>query len=251
MVRPASQQDELLTVIDKEHRTPDALKDIPAPTHRLALQQTPETHVYVAPYDAKNLYMMQYSNRGEKFDPASEPGRQLYDEYFGGGMNSIVFQEMRESRGLAYSAWAGLNAPGYLDMPYYFVSQISTQSDKLMDAVTTFNDIINNMPLSENAFRLAKEGMLTRLRTDRVNGASVIWNYLDAQDLGLTEDRRIRLYNDLQNLTLDDVAAFQQQWVKGRTYFYGILGNKKDLDMNALKKLGPVTELTTEDIFGY
>ena len=246
-----STQDELLAVIDKEHRTPDALKDIPAPTHRLALQQTPETHVYVAPYDAKNLYMMQYSNRGEKFDPASEPGRQLYDEYFGGGMNSIVFQEMRESRGLAYSAWAGLNAPGYLDMPYYFVSQISTQSDKLMDAVTTFNDIINNMPLSENAFRLAKEGMLTRLRTDRVNGASVIWNYLDAQDLGLTEDRRIRLYNDLQNLTLDDVAAFQQQWVKGRTYFYGILGNKKDLDMNALKKLGPVTELTTEDIFGY
>ena len=246
-----STQDELLTVIDKEHRTPDALKDIPAPIHRLALQQTPETHVYVAPYDAKNLYMMQYSNRGEKFDPASEPGRQLYDEYFGGGMNSIVFQEMRESRGLAYSAWAGLNAPGYLDMPYYFVSQISTQSDKLMDAVTTFNDIINNMPLSENAFRLAKEGMLTRLRTDRVNGASVIWNYLDAQDLGLTEDRRIRLYNDLQNLTLDDVAAFQQQWVKGRTYFYGILGNKKDLDMNALKKLGPVTELTTEDIFGY
>ena len=246
-----STQDELLAIIDKEHRTPDALKDIPAPIHRLALQQTPETHVYMAPYDAKNLYMMQYSNRGEKFDPASEPGRQLYDEYFGGGMNSIVFQEMRESRGLAYSAWAGLNAPGYLDMPYYFVSQISTQSDKLMDAVTTFNDIINNMPLSENAFRLAKEGMLTRLRTDRVNGASVIWNYLDAQDLGLTEDRRIRLYNDLQNLTLDDVAAFQQQWVKGRTYFYGILGNKKDLDMNALKKLGPVTELTTEDIFGY
>ena len=52
-------------------------------------------------------------------------------------------------------------------------------------------------------------------------------------------------------MTLDDVAAFQQKWVKDRTYIYGILGNKKDLDMNALKKLGPVTELTTEDIFGY
>ena len=246
-----STQDELLAVIDKEHRTPDALKDIPAPTHRLALQQTPETHVYVAPYDAKNLYMMQYSNRGEKFDPASEPGRQLYDEYFGGGMNSIVFQEMRESRGLAYSAWAGLNAPGYLDQSYYFVSQIATQSDKLMDAVNTFNDIINNMPLSENAFRLAKEGMITRLRTDRITKMGIIWNYLDAQDMGQNVDSRIKLYNDVQQMTLDDVAAFQQKWVKDRTYIYGILGNKKDLDMNALKKLGPVTELTTEDIFGY
>ena len=199
----------------------------------------------------QNLYMMQYSNRGERFDPASEPGRQLYDEYFGGGMNSIVFQEMRESRGLAYSAWAGLNAPGYLDQTYYFISQIATQSDKLMDAVNTFNDIINNMPLSENAFRLAKEGMITRLRTDRITKMGIIWNYLDAQDMGQNVDSRIKLYNDVQQMTLDDVAAFQQKWVKDRTYIYGILGNKKDLDMNALKKLGPVTELTTEDIFGY
>ena len=158
---------------------------------------------------------------------------------------------MRESRGLAYSAWAGLNAPGYLDQSYYFVSQIATQSDKLMDAVNTFNDIINNMPLSENAFRLAKEGMITRLRTDRITKMGIIWNYLDAQDMGQNVDSRIKLYNDVQQMTLDDVAAFQQKWVKDRTYIYGILGNKKDLDMNALKKLGPVTELTTEDIFGY
>ena len=246
-----STQDELLAVIDKEHRTPAVLKDIPAPAYRVTLRQTPETRVFIAPYDAKNLYMLQYSSRGEKFDPAIEPGRQLYDEYFGGGMNSIVFQEMRESRGLAYSAWAGLNRPPYLDQDYYFVSQIATQSDKLMDAVNTFNDIINNMPLSENAFRLAKDAMITRLRTDRVTGMSVIWNYLDAQDLGQTVDSRIKLYNDIQNLTLDDVAAFQQQWVKGRTYYYGILGSFKDLDMKALEKLGPVTRLTTEDIFGY
>ena len=246
-----STQDELLAVIDKEHRTPAALKDIPAPAYRVTLRQTPETRVFIAPYDAKNLYMLQYSSRGEKFDPAIEPGRQLYDEYFGGGMNSIVFQEMRESRGLAYSAWAGLNRPPYLDQDYYFVSQIATQSDKLMDAVNTFNDIINNMPLSENAFRLAKDAMITRLRTDRVTGMSIIWNYLDAQDLGQTVDSRIKLYNDIQNLTLDDVAAFQQQWVKGRTYYYGILGSFKDLDMKALEKLGPVTRLTTEDIFGY
>ena len=223
-----STQDELLAVIDKEHRTPAALKDIPAPAYRVTLRQTPETRVFIAPYDAKNLYMLQYSSRGEKFDPAIEPGRQLYDEYFGGGMNSIVFQEMRESRGLAYSAWAGLNRPPYLDQDYYFVSQIATQSDKLMDAVNTFNDIINNMPLSENAFRLAKDAMITRLRTDRVTGMSIIWNYLDAQDLGQTVDSRIKLYNDIQNLTLDDVAAFQQQWVKGRTYYYGILGSFKD-----------------------
>lgn len=49
--------------------------------------------------------MAQISNLDKKYDPAIEPIRALYDEYFGGGMNSIVFQEMRETRGLAYSAW--------------------------------------------------------------------------------------------------------------------------------------------------
>ena len=43
----------------------------------------------------------------------------------------------------------------------------------------------------------------------------------------------------------------QLQRLKGRTYYYGILGSFKDLDMKALEKLGPVTRLTTEDIFGY
>ena len=245
-----STSDELLTILDKEHKTPATLKDVPTEGN-IAMQPTKETRIFLAPYDAKNIYLSQYSNRGEKYETALEPSRQLYNEYFGGGMNSIVFQEMRESRGLAYSAWAGYNKPGYQDEDYYFVSQIATQSDKMIDAINTFNDIINNMPQSEAAFKLAKEGTIARLRTDRITKSAVLWDYIDAQDMGETEDGRIRLYNDVQHMTLKDVIDFQQKWVKDRTYYYGILGNKKDLDMEALKKIAPVTELTTKDIFGY
>ena len=245
-----STSDELLTILDKEHKTPATLKDVPTEGN-ITMQPTKETRIFLAPYDAKNIYLSQYSNRGEKYETALEPSRQLYNEYFGGGMNSIVFQEMRESRGLAYSAWAGYNKPGYQDEDYYFVSQIATQSDKMIDAINTFNDIINNMPQSEAAFKLAKEGTIARLRTDRITKSAVLWDYIDAQDMGETEDGRIRLYNDVQHMTLKDVIDFQQKWVKDRTYYYGILGNKKDLDMEALKKIAPVTELTTKDIFGY
>ena len=245
-----STSNELLTVLDKEHKTPSVLKEVPTEGN-IEMQPTQETRIFLAPYDAKNIYLSQYSNRGEKYETALEPSRQLYNEYFGGGMNSIVFQEMRESRGLAYSAWAGYNSPGYKDEDYYFVSQIATQSDKMIDAINTFNDIINNMPQSEAAFKLAKEGTIARLRTDRVTKSAVLWNYINALDMGETEDSRIRLYNEVQHMTLQDVTDFQKRWIKGRTYYYSILGNKKDLDMEALKKIGPVTELTTEDIFGY
>ena len=241
---------ELIALLDKEHKTPDTLKEIPAGVE-LKQQITDQTKVFIAPYDAKQIYMAQISTRDEKFDPAIESARKLYGEYFGGSMNAIVFQEMRERRGLAYSAWAGLNEPGYQKYNYSFMSYIATQNDKMMDAIAAFNDIILDMPQSEAAFQLAKESAITRLRTERITKENVLWSYIDAQDLGQNVDSRIQFYNDLQNMTLQDVVNFQQQWIKGRTFHYAILGDKKELDLNALRKIGPITELTTEDIFGY
>ena len=49
-------------------------------------------------------------------------------------------------------------------------------------------------------------------------------------------------------MTLQDVIDYQNKWIKGRTYTYCILGDKKELDINALKKVGPVIELKQEDI---
>ncbi|MBD3590859.1 pitrilysin family protein [Bacteroides sp. GM023] len=246
---PSSSKD-LLATINQYHQVPETLKDIPAGNEYPYLE-TPATKILVAPYDAKQIYMAQISNLDKKYDPAIEPVRELYNEYFGGGMNSIVFQEMRETRGLAYSAWAGMMPPSYLKYPYVLRTQIATQNDKMIDAVNTFNDIINNMPESEAAFKLAKDGLINRMRTDRTIKSDIIWSYIDAQDLGQSVDPRIKLYNDVQNMTLKDIADFQKQWVKGRTYIYCILGDKKDLELDKLKTVGPIEELTQKQIFGY
>lgn len=246
---PSSSKD-LLATINQYHQVPGTLKDIPAGNEYPYLE-TPATKILVAPYDAKQIYMAQISNLDKKYDPAIEPVRELYNEYFGGGMNSIVFQEMRETRGLAYSAWAGMMVPSYLKYPYVLRTQIATQNDKMIDAVNIFNDIINNMPESEAAFKLAKDGLINRMRTDRTIKGDIIWSYIDAQDLGQSVDPRIKLYNDVQNMTLKDIADFQKQWVKGRTYVYCILGDKKDLELDKLKTVGPIEELTQKQIFGY
>jgi predicted Zn-dependent peptidase len=241
---------QLLELVNAEHKAPEALKEVPQ-GKSFNYQLTTETKVYIAPYDAKQIYMAQISNKGDKYNSNTAPVMTLYNEYFGGGMNSIVFQEMRESRGLAYSAWAGFTTPSYLKYPYLFRTQIATQNDKMLDAITTFNDIINNMPQSENAFKLAKEGLISRLRTERYTKSTVLWSFIGAQDLGETTDPRAKLFKGVQEMTLQNVVDFQQEWVKGRTYVYAILGDKKELNMKELKKIAPVVELTTEDIFGY
>lgn len=232
------------------HRTPGKLEPV-VKNVSFSFLETPENRVLLAPYDAPQIYMMALSNLEKKFDVKWDPIVTLYDEYFGGGMNSIVFQEMREVRGLAYSADAGFSTPSRLVRPYYYTAFIATQNDKMKDALAAFDEIINRMPLSENAFQLAKEALLTRLRTSRTAKADVLRSYIALEDLGLTEDRNRVLFEEVQKLTLDDVKAFQEKWVKGRTYTYCILGNEKELDLNALSKYGKITRLTTEDIFGY
>lgn len=166
-------------------------------------------------------------------------------------MNAIVFQEMREARGLAYSASARLYNPSFSDDSYTFNAFIATQNDKMKTAVEAFDDIINNMPESQAAFDIAKEGLITRMRTERTNGADVLSEYRRCRRLGLDEPLAKARFNAIQDMTLEDVKAFQQEWIKGRTYTYGILGDIKDLDTDFLKTLGDVKTVTLEDIFGY
>ncbi len=241
--------DKALSIINELHYIPEAPEALNA--KRNVELETKENNVMLAQYDAKQIYMIQNSNRGEQFDVANDPIIALYNEYFGGGMNSIVFQEMREARGLAYTAQAALRQPGYANDPYTFYAFIATQNDKMGAAIDAFEEIINDMPESEAAFQIAKESLLNRMRTQRTIKADILWSYLDAQDMGVTEDRNKAIFEQVQNLTLEDVKAFQEKWIKGRQYTYGILGDIQDLDMEKLRSLGPVTVLSQEDIFGY
>ena len=166
-------------------------------------------------------------------------------------MNCIVFQEMREARGLAYSATARLLEPEFKDDSYKYFAFIATQNDKMKTAIEAFDEIINDMPESEAAFNIAKEALISTLRTQRITGRRILYSYQNARELGLTEDRSKKIYEVLPTLTLEDVKETQNKWVEGRTYHYGILGDIKDLDTKYLRTLGPVKTLTLEEIFGY
>ncbi len=233
----------------------DSSHDIPSELRPLEIQyvQKPvisESKVFIAPYDSRQFNYIQASNRGEEFSLQDAPVIRLYNSYFGGGMNTVVFQEMREARALAYSASARLTTPSYLGDNYLFYAVIGSQNDKLKTAVEAFDMIINDMPQSQKAFDIAMSSEDAILRTTRTNGAAVLSEYLVSEKLGLSEPVGKYVYEHIGNLTMDDLMAFQQKWIKGRTYHYGLLGNE-GLDRKYLSTLGPVVEVSLEDIFGY
>ena len=158
---------------------------------------------------------------------------------------------MREARALAYSANATLSSPSYLDDTYCFYARIGSQNDKLKPAVEAFDLIINDMPESDKSFQVAKTGLESVLRTSRTVGMSVLNSYLNAKELGLKEPLAKVVYDKLSDMTMADVVACQQKWIKGRTYIYGILGDIKDLDIEFLNTLGAVEQVSLDEIFGY
>ena len=245
---PASES-QVETLISDNHRIPEDIKPLEKVMPKVV--DTHASEVYLVQYDAKQIYYLQYSNNGEKLDVTNDPYISLYNEYFGSGMNSVVFQEMREARALAYSALARLLEPEYQDDSYKYFAFIATQNDKMKTAIQAFDDIINDMPESETAFNIAKEALITTLRTQRITGRRILSSYLSTRELGLTEHRSKKVYEVLEALTLEDVKETQKKWVEDRTYYYGILGDIKDLDTEYLRTLGPVKTLTLEEIFGY
>ena len=245
---PASSS-QVETLLRENHRIAESLKPLEKVMPKVV--DTPASEVYLVQYDAKQIYYLQYSNNEEKLDVANDPYINLYNEYFGNGMNCIVFQEMREARALAYSAAARLLEPEYKDDSYKYFAFIATQNDKMESAIQAFDEIINDMPESEAAFNIAKESLITALRTQRITGRRILYSYLNTRELGLTEHRSRKMYEVLQTLTFEDVKETQKKWVEGRTYHYGILGDIKDLDTKYLSTLGPVKILTLEELFGY
>ena len=245
---PASES-QVETLLRENHRIAEDLKPLEE-----VMPEVDDTHtseVYLVQYDAQQIYYMQYSNYEEKLDITNDPYINLYNEYFGNGMNCIVFQEMREARALAYSALARLLEPEFKSDSYKYFAFIATQNDKMKTAIQAFDEIINDMPESENAFNIAKEALISTLRTQRITGYRILSNYLNTRELGLSEHRSKKIYEALQTLTLEDVKETQRKWVEGRTYHYGILGNIEDLDTKYLRTLGPVHTLTLQEIFGY
>ena len=240
---------DLDALVGKVHLTPKTFAAAP-PAKEYTQERTPANEVWLAPYDAKNIYMMMLHNEGKKWSPDKAAVEALFNEYFGGGMNAIVFQELREARGLAYSASASYSRPARLNGDESFYTYIITQNDKMMDCINEFHNLLNNTPSREAGFKLAQQGLLKSLATERTTKFGVLTSYLRAQKLGLDYDLNQKVYEALSKLQLQDVMNFAKENIANKTYRYIILGDEKNLDMKSLEKIGTVKRLTTEEIFG-
>jgi len=241
-------ESDLLTSLNKNHVLPEQLKPVPSPV-KFTMNQA-SGKVYWADYDMVQEEIMFLSKEAE-FNNEQAPIARMFNEYFGGSMSSPVFQELRESQGLAYSAFAGYSIafkPGDNDQ---FYAYIGTQADKQPDAMKAMLNLLQEFPRSESGFESAQKAILNQIESQRVTKASILFNYETARKKGLTYDIRKDVYEKVQNYTIEDVAKFQEQYLKDNKYNIVLIGSKDKIDFKDLKKYGEVKQLTLDEIFGY
>lgn len=240
--------EEVKTAVKANHQIPENLKPVPAPV-KFEEKQLDKT-VYVTDFDMKQVEIMMLSS-GTEYKIDEVPVSALYNAYFGGNMSSVVFQELRESKALAYSTYARFMLPSKLTKKSFNLSYIGSQADKLSDAMKGLSDLLDEMPYSAGGYSSAKESVLQDMRTQRITKSAVLFDYLRAQDLGQKTDIRKDIFEKVQKFTFDDVKKFQAQNIKGKPKTILVLGKTDQLDMKVLEKYGTVKQLSLKEVFGY
>ena len=206
--------------------------------------------VYVVDYDMKQAEVIMLS-KGSKLNMSEFSKIKFHNEYFGGGMSSIVFQELRESKALAYSVYSTYTIPKDTNSSHYLMSYIGTQVDKLSEAMSGMSELLDEMPKAETNMNNAKEAIIQRIRTERLTKSKVLSEYEKAQEQGVNYDMRTDLYNQVQAFNVDSLNDFHNSHIANRNRVVMVLGAKSDLDLSVLKEYGEIKHLTLEEVFGY
>jgi predicted Zn-dependent peptidase len=242
-------QDATVAVIKTEHRTPAKLTPAPA-AKDFAEQPLKDKKVYWVDYNMVQAEIL-FLTRGDLYSKELAPTVALYNEYFGGGMGSIVFQDLRESKALAYSAYSGYSNADKLGRSNYNLSYIGTQSDKLPEAMAGMEALLTDMPVAEANLEIAKNAIRNSISTERITKSDILMSFESAKRLGLDYDIRRDVYASTQKMTFDELKKFQQAKVKGQNQVILVIGSKDRLNFKELAKYGQVQQLTLKEIFGY
>ena len=239
----------LAVKLSELHQTPEELTAVP-PKKEFSERTQKGNSVYWVDYSMEQAEVI-FLSKKELYNPNTVALAGIYNEYFGGGMGSIVFQEMRESKALAYSVYSNYSSPADTSKSHYVMAYIGTQADKLESAMAGMTDLLNNMPESEKSFELAKKAALEKIRTQRITKASKLWNYETAIRRGIDYDLRKDVYDAIPEMTMEDLKDFHKKYVKGGYYDIVLIGDKDKIDFDVLKTYGPIKELSLEEVFGY
>ena len=223
---------------------------VPAPAAKpFPEQPTPTDSVIFINYPGMSQVNLLMTSRRAKFSPDTVVARALFGEYYGESMNSITFQTIRESKALAYSCSCRYGLPEYPEGYHFLNCFMSTQTDKFPEAVATMRELIQDCPISKPLLGSCKIAAVRKIAADHLSGMDILELMEKNRLLGIQTDIRKTVYGQMGKMEEPDLLRFHKEHLKDAKFTLMVVGDKAVVNMDDLKKFGPVTELAVDEIF--
>lgn len=242
---------EIAGVINETHISPDTPQLTP-PKKRFIELDKEESDFCFCDYEGVQTEIL-VTAKGVPFSRELLPMAYLFNEYFGSGMNSVVFQEIRERRALAYSAYAQYSPPAAKEEHFSFNFFIGTQTDKTCEALEALLSLMKECPKGEKQFEAVKSSILKNIETERIIPQDYYFAWKDSQLLGIQEDIREAIYQEVSRAEYTDLKNFFDTYIKNLIPSILLLTQSKDMDVDELEHVvgkKPV-KMKLKDLFGY
>ncbi len=237
-------------VLDAHHEVPSKLAPPPS-VNDYQMLPTKKNKVYFVHYDDMVQAEILWLSRSVDYNAEMTPHVRLFNEYYGGGMSSIVFQTIRESKALAYSTRASFVTPRKKEDPFFVQAYVGTQADKLHEAMASMSELLEEMPESKNLLEGARAAIKNKIETERIIRTSILFSYETAMRRGVDRDLRSDVYKMIDEMGYEQVQQFHEEYVSGKNYTIMILGARDKIDLKSLEQYGEVEELNLDELFGY
>ncbi|HLP28265.1 MAG TPA: insulinase family protein [Candidatus Didemnitutus sp.] len=237
-------------IVRERHTAPTTLRQEP-PLTAWPTMPLDRPEVIVVHHDMVQAEVFLYGRSLPRYDTTSLAISQLFGAYFDGGMGTIVFQTLRESKALAYSTGSYLQTPVDTTQPYVMTGYIGTQSDKLIEAIDGLRELLHTLPSIPSSMENARSSVKQSIASDRIVRDDILWNDVSARYYGYKTDQRRGTYTSIDSFTMDDLQAFYSKSVKDRCKVIAILADTSKIDMKALEKYGPVRVVQKSELFPY
>ena len=212
------------------------------------IQYDKNTVYFTKKKSAKQSKIFIMSNDIE-YTPAMSSAVSGFNLYFGGDFSGLILQEIREYRSLAYSAGGYVSKPGYPQHPAYFMGFIGTQADKSNEAIEVFYDLINDMPHKEDRLEMIRQYLINKAQNDQPTFRYITRSVQSWERSGYTEDPRKKLLAEYKKLSFEDIVQFYETSFKTNIFSMAIMGDKREIDLEALEEYGTVVQVKKRKLF--
>jgi predicted Zn-dependent peptidase len=241
--------DEVYEILSKNLPLKQGEKASTSPEIKERIQYSENTVFFLPNSDAKQSSIC-FFIEGNNYKKEIDPYNSAFNQYFGGGgFASLVFQEIREYRSMAYSANGYSATPQIENKNAFFFGSLGTQADKTLDAIAVYMDLLTNMPQYPDRMDNLKNFLKATALTEKPHFRNASQTYQNWRLKGYDKSPAETNFKTFDEMTFDDIVKFYNDNIKGRPIITGITGNPKNIDEKTLEKYGKVIKLSKSKVF--